>query len=222
MKNVFLSLLLLFSFTQCAEPCDTCGDGKIMENYVLKYYVHTDYSSLFVDIPVKDSSGISFETYFYNGIQINSIFPENEEMSAKFREIAKNNGDTAYYRPISTCFPYTCLAREIGRFDICCDKEYAGYSAGTSLNKLFTIYYYSAEEFVRNNYYITPDINTPVRQYCKSLTEFNAGKYHLVASNHIYLVLNVKPDYSAEYTFTFTYSDSFVKIVSGSYLVYDI
>jgi hypothetical protein len=216
MRIVFLSLLILLSFTQCTEPCDTCGEGKIMENYVLKYY--SDYSSLFVDIPVIDSAGIKFESYFYNGELINCIFPQNDNMLLKFREIAKYNGDTTFYRPISQCFPYTCLAREIGRFDICCDIEYAGYPAGTSLNELFTIYYYSAEEFVRNGYYTTPDI----KQYCKPLIEFNSGKYRLVASNHIYLVLNVKPDYSAQYIFTFTYSDSLFEILAVSYLVYDI
>jgi hypothetical protein len=223
MRNVFLSLLILFGFMQCTEPCDTCGDGKIMENYVLKYYKHTDYSYLFVDIPVKDSSGIKFQSCFYNGELINSIFPLDDNMLVKFREIAKYNGDTAYYRHISQCFPYTCLAHEIGRFDISCNKEYAGYSAGTSLNDMFTICYYSAEEFIRNGYDVNQDIKaSTVKQYCKPLTEFNTGTHHLVASNHIYLILNVNPDYSAEYMFTFTYSDSLVKIVSGSYLLYDI
>jgi hypothetical protein len=193
-----------------------------MENYVVKYYGRADYSNLFVDIPTKDSSGIKFEAHFYDGELINSILPENESMLAKFREIAKYNGDTSYYRPISTCFPYTCLPYEAGRFDICCDREYAGHPAGTSLNELFTVYYYSAEEFVRRGYVIS-DINTPVEQYCKPLIEFNAGTHHLVASNHIYLVLNIEPDYSAEYTFTFTYSsDSFGEMIDISYLVYEI
>jgi hypothetical protein len=192
-----------------------------MENYVLKYYEHADWSNLYVDTPAKDSSGIKFEAYFYGGNLINSIFPEDENMSAKFREIAKSNGDTAYCRPVSTCFPYTCLSHEAGRFDIYCDKEYAGYPAGTLLNELFTVCYYSAEEFVRSGY-VTPDINAPVEQYCKPLTEFNAGKHHLVASNHIYLVLNIEPDCPAEYVFTFTYySDSSGEMVSLSYLLYE-
>jgi hypothetical protein len=222
MKNAFLILLILFSFTRCAEPCDTCGDGKIMENYVLKYYTHTNYSNLFVDTPSKDSFDIKFEVHFYGGELINSILPENEEMLAEFRDIAKYNGDTSYYQPISTCFPYTCLSYEAGQFNISCDMEYAGYPAETSLNELFTIYYYSAEDFVRGGY-VTPDINMPIEQYCKPLIEFNAGKYNLVASNHIYLVLNIKPDYPAEYMFTFTYySDSSGEMVDVSYLLYDI
>jgi hypothetical protein len=186
-----------------------------MENYVLKYFNHTDYSYLYVYPPDQYSSNIRFEVRFGDGEIINSIFPENEAMLSKFREIAAYNGDTAYYSPVSTCFPYTCLSREAGRFDICCDKEYAGYPAEVSLNELFTICYYSAEEFVKSGY-VTPDINAPIEQYCKPLTEFNAGRHHLVVSDHIYLFLNIPPDYPELYMFTFTYSDSSDKIYQHS------
>jgi hypothetical protein len=188
-----------------------------MENYVLKYYVFTDFSNIYyIDVQTEESSGIKFEAVFYNGELVNPIFPENEDMYAKFREIAEYNGDTAYYRPVSTCFPYACLPHEAGRFDICCDAEYGGYPAGTSLNEFVTVYFYSAEEFVKSAY-AAEYANAPLKQYSKPLTEFNAGKHALVASSGISFVLNIKPDYPAEYRFTFTYSGSSGEFVSNVY-----
>jgi hypothetical protein len=207
---------MLFCFSGCSEQCETCGQGKIMENYVLKYYILFDYSNIFIEPPKKDSAGISFETRFYSSELVNPLFPENEEMVAKFREIAKNNGDTAYYRPISTCFPYTCLPDKAGRFDVYCDREYAGYSAKTSLNELITIRFYSAEDFVRSDY-----TSIPVQQYNMPLTEFNAGNYYLVASNYIYFILNEKPDYPSEYEFIFTYSDGSIEISANIFTTFD-
>jgi hypothetical protein len=209
MRNIFLILLTIFVFSQCAEECETCGQGKIMKNYILKYYTLFDYSNIYIDTPEEDSAGIIFKAYFYNGKLINSLFPENEKMLADFHEIAKNNGDTAYYRPISTCFPYTCLTSKAGRFDIYCDTIYAGYSAGTSLNEFVTICFYSAEDFIRNGY-VSSDINTPIKQYCMPLTEFNVGNHYLMASNHISFILSIKPDRPALsfYRFVFTYSDN--------------
>jgi hypothetical protein len=217
MRNVFFILLILCGFAQCAEPCDTCGEGKIMENYVLKYYILSDYSSIFITTPEKDSAGVSFEIGFYNNEAISPLLSENEEIHAKFREIARNNGDTAYYRPISTCFPYTCLSDKAGRFDIYCDREYAGYPAETLLNEFVTICFYSVDEFVKSGY-ISPDT---VKQYCMPLTEFNAGNYYLMASNHISFVLKVKPDYPAEYRFIFTYSDSSVELIAYVFKIFD-
>jgi hypothetical protein len=187
-----------------------------MENYVLKYYTFSEYSNIFVNIIEEDSAGICFDLQFYNGEIVNCILPKNEDMLVKFREIAKYNGDTAYYRPISTCFPYTCLSDKTGRFDIYCDREYAGYPAETLLNDLVTIRFYSAEEFVRSDY-----VNAPVKQYSMPLTEFNAGNYYLIVSNHISFVLNVKPDYPAEYRFTFTYSDNLVKFSDPVFTTFD-
>jgi hypothetical protein len=208
---------MLFVFSQCAKECETCGQGKIMENYVLKYYTLYDWSSIFITMQEEDSTGVSFEIGFYNNEPITPLLSENEEALAKFREIAKNNGDTAYYRPVSTCFPYTCLANKAGRFDIYCTKEYAGYPAETLLNEFITICFYSVEEFVKNGYVGTDTI----QQYCMPLTEFNIGSYHLVTSNHISFGLKLKPDHPAEYRFILTYSDDSVELIEHFFKIFD-
>jgi hypothetical protein len=216
MKNAFLILLILFGFSRCTEECETCGQGKIMESYVLKYYILYDYSNIFISTPKEDSAGISFETGFYSNELITPLFPEDGDMVAKFREIARNNGDTAYYHPVSTCFPYTCLPDKAGRFDIYCDREYAEYPAETLLNDRITIRFNSAEDFVKSNY-----TGIPVRQYCMSLTDFNEGNFRLVASSNISFLLSVRPDYPGEYSFVFTYSDSSVKLSNNVFTTFD-
>jgi hypothetical protein len=188
-----------------------------MENYVLKYYILYDYSNIFITTTEEDSAGVSFEIGFYNNEPITPLLSENEETLAKFREIAKNNGDTAYYHPISTCCPYTCLANKIGRFDIYCEREYAGYPAETLLNEFVTICFYSVEEFVKSGYVDTDS----VKRYCMPLTEFNAGSYYLVTSNHISFDLKLKPEYPAEYLFILTYSDGFVELREYVLKVFD-
>jgi hypothetical protein len=206
MRNIVLILVILCSFSRCVNECETCGQGKIMENYVLKYD-NLSNSYFYIYDPVEDSAGFSFKTEFHGGTIINCLFPDNnEKIKSAFRRIAAHNGDTAFYRPISQCFPFTCLSDKAGRFDIYCDMEYAGYPAETPLNEICTIYFYSAEEFVRSNY-VAPDIDAPVKQYRMPLNEFNSTEHYLMAATNFYLVLSVKPDNRpAEYLFTLVYS----------------
>jgi hypothetical protein len=215
MKNVFLILLILFGFSQCTEECETCGQGRMMDNYVLKYFVFTDFSSIYISsYTTEDSAGIRYDVVFYNGDLIDCIFPKNENMLAKFHEIAKYNGDTAYCRPISTCFPYTCMSDKAGRFDIYCDTVYAGLPAKTSLNEFCTIYFHSAGEFVKSGY-AASETDPRLKQYCMPLTEFNSGNHYLVASNSISFTLNLKPE-PGWYIMFVSYSDT----VGGKYTTY--
>ena len=184
---------------QCTEPCENCGDGKIMENYVLKY---TTSPSIYVFYVGANSLSLKFKADL-TGSMLNSMLPEDETELAEFREIARRNGDTAYYRPISTCFPYTCLADEAGRFNISCDRDYAGYSAGSSLNDLCSIQFYSAMDFVAGGY----SGSDKIEQYSLPLTEFNQGKHYLVSGSKIEFLLPLESEISGKYWFYFTYSD---------------
>jgi hypothetical protein len=66
--------------------------------------------------------------------------------------------------------------------------------------------------FVETQYFASPRVSTPVKQYNMPLTEFNAGSYCLVSSTNIFFTLSKKPDYPSEYLFVFTSSDGSVEI----------
>ncbi|MDR0603296.1 MAG: hypothetical protein LBG80_03220 [Bacteroidales bacterium] len=183
-----------------------------MENYVLKYIIPAYIMHLYT--PQEDILGVKFGIGF-DGQLINSLIPENDDVLDKFRQIAKRNGDTTYYHPISTCFPLPCLSDGGSRFDVYCDKNYADYPAGASLNDLITIYFYSAMEFVKSNY--ATDNSKPVKEYCLPLNEFNSGNHYLLAYDKVItFILNAKPDDMEEYSFRFVYSD-----ISGKEMMHD-
>jgi hypothetical protein len=192
---------------QCSKPCEDCGTGRIMENYVLRYIKADSNLSMQAYKVLEDSSEILFKVAFF-APEINPIVPETDDMITEFHRIAAYNGDTVYNRSLATCFPYACFAEGENRFDIYCDKDYNKYSAGVSLNEIFTIHSYNVADFVKNGY-VTLDEESPIAA-CESLiplTQFNNEKKYLVSSYDIGLFLTVKPTDTIEYKFYFVYSD---------------
>ena len=213
MKNVFL-ILFAIMFLQCSKPCENCGTGRIMENYVIRY-INPDSAYMSVRQSYEDSLDILFEINI-RGTIINPVFPENDNMLAEFHKIAADNGDTAYNRPLATCFPYVCFANGESHFNIYCDKQYLEYPAGTSLNEIFLMYSMRADLFVKSGY-----MNTDlIKSRYTPLIQFNEEKPYLLSATHsLGLVLNRKPTDTQEYTFHIVYSDKTNCILKDSIMI---
>ncbi|MDR2467114.1 MAG: hypothetical protein LBD35_06940 [Prevotellaceae bacterium] len=182
-----------------------------MENYVIRYIrpePDTDFF-IFADNISEDSVKFYLNFIPFTHAIINPIAPADENMRSEFRRIARNNGDTAYNRPIGTCFQHPCFADGESRIDVRCDAECAGYSAGESLSELFFISFFSPEDFVRNGYAATEATSpaSPVNPHFMQLSKFNEKKQSMLSARNIELSLKAELEEFKTYTFYFSYSD---------------
>ncbi len=167
--------------------------------------------SLYIYLSPNDSTSTEFTSWNRDKALNDSIVRVNLE---KFRTIAKQNGDTAYYRPIESAGP-DCFARRIDRIEIYCKSNYDQlHPKGAALNDICTIKFGSALEYVKSNY-TNDNVLYEKSVVQMALTQFNKEKRRLVATQ-LALKLVTPPQVTGSYIFTVHYYDEVGKHLAVS------
>jgi len=217
----------------CLKNCSSLG--PIVQSYVQRYVKINNldstisYSTDYFDQVMIDQFAIDvFDIYFndcaWMAIHVSPgstgwsdyqnpcyiAYKSNEENYLEFLELAEKHNDMSFNKPVGLSFHHTCIDDTIVKIDLISVNDYDNlHGPGSSLSDIVKIYYFSAEEYVKNNYLhageYTCGINvfqleSPGDYREMKLSDFNECSHELV-SIYIRLNLTSPPSMDGQYGF---------------------
>ena len=184
-----------------------------------------DYEDLFLTLGIKQDYSFVLYHELWGSAPYTS---EDYASAAKFAELSKANGDLSYNRR-GEGFG-VCLYKRTESLHVISDAAYdAAHPAGTVLDDIMTVQFYSAEDYLKSGYrsfnkYLGKTTKPYVDQaglviqgpqMIESLAEFNQIKRTLMHFNFI-LRPTKAPDQTGTHRFTITYTNEDGVVLTGT------